>query len=314
MNGIIFNIQRFSLHDGPGIRTTVFLKGCTLRCFWCHNPEGMYPGLEVQFFPDRCIGDMDCARVCPNDAHQFRNGVHVYNRQVCQACGECVEVCVAEALEQTGRELSADEVMTEILSDRAFYETSGGGVTLSGGDPLVQREFTRVLLERCQEQQIHTALETAANCPWEHLEELLPLIDLVMMDLKLMDDERHRQVTRVSNRRILENARRLGEIGKPIIFRIPVIPGVNDDLENIKTTAAFIHGLTEMGRKNGHYTKDAPTLELLPFHRLAEHKYHSLGQENPAAGLQPPSKERMEYLTEAAASFVADSGIHIRRR
>ncbi len=314
VNGIIFNIQRFSLHDGPGIRTTVFLKGCTLRCFWCHNPEGMYPDLEVQFTPERCIADMDCARICPIQAHQFVDGVHRFDRARCDACGECVSVCVTEALELSGRLVSEAEVMAEILSDRPFYESSGGGVTLSGGDPLVQRQFSRALLARCREEHIHTALETAANCPWEHLAELLPLTDLVMMDLKHMDDAQHRQATQVSNQRLLDNARRMAEQGQRLIFRLPVIPGVNDTLENIVATASYVRDLTEAGRRNGHYVAHPPELELLPFHRLAEHKYRSLGRANPAQHLQPPSKERLEALTALAADILAGADVPVRHR
>lgn len=314
MRGVIFNIQRFSLHDGPGIRTTVFLKGCSLRCFWCHNPEGMYPGIEIQFYPERCIGDMDCVQVCSRAAHRFVDGGHFFDRRLCEACGACVDVCVAEALERSGREVDLDEVMAEILADRAFYETSGGGVTLSGGDPLVQRQFTRQLLQRCRAEHIHTALETSANCPWEYLEQLLPFTDLVMMDLKHMDDEQHIQATRVSNQRILDNARRLCAIGQPVIFRLPVIPGVNDDLANIRATASFVRTLAEVGRKNGFYT-DAPlALELLPFHQLAEYKYRSLDWENLAGAIHPPTKDHLEHLTQQASEILADFGVIVRHR
>lgn len=310
MRGFVFNIQRFSLHDGPGIRTTVFLKGCTLRCFWCHNPEGFHRQPEILFNPTRCLGDMDCARVCHQGAHDFINGDHLYYRELCSVCGECVEVCVTNALELSAREMSVDEVMKEILADSAFYERSGGGVTLSGGDPLVQRLFSQAILERCHEEHIHTGLETTANSAWEHLESLLPFVNLVMMDIKHMDDSQHRRITGVSNQRILENARRLAERGTQLIIRIPVIPSVNDDIDSVLTVAVFVRQLIELGQCNGHYTQELPRLELLPFHRLAEGKYSALGMDYPAKGLQPPSSEQMKSLADAAESC----GIKVKLR
>jgi len=310
MRGFVFNIQRFSLHDGPGIRTTVFLKGCNLRCFWCHNPEGLHKQAEVQFTPSRCLGDMDCVRVCHQGAHEFIDGKHFFYRELCSVCGECVDVCVTNALELSAREMSVDEVLKEILADRAFYENSGGGVTLSGGDPLVQRLFSQAILERCKEEHIHTGLETTANSPWEHLESLLPMVDLVMMDIKHTDDSKHRQYTGVSNIRILDNARKLAERGTQLIFRIPVIPTVNDDIASISSVALFVREMIDLGQKNGHYTHASPFLELLPFHRLAEGKYSSLGKDYPAKEFNPPTSEHMRMLADTAESC----GIKVRLR
>lgn len=298
--GIVFNIQRFSIHDGPGIRTTVFLKGCSLHCFWCHNPEGIHLKPEIQFYPGRCIVDGECARVCSENAHEFIDGQHFFYRDRCTSCGDCVDVCYTNALELDGKTLAVDQVMEEILADRSFYESSGGGVTLSGGDPLVQRGFTRAILERCKQESIHTAIETTANCRWEHLADLLPLTDLVMMDIKHMDPEKHRQATGVTNTRILANARRLAQVGIPLILRTPVIPGVNDSPDDIAAIAGFIRELVQQGSSNGHYKSAAPVLELLPFHRLAEDKYHSLGMEYRVRNMQPPSREKMDELVEVA--------------
>mgnify|MGYP001329948262 CR=1 FL=1 len=298
--GVVFDIQRFSLHDGPGIRTTVFLKGCSLRCFWCHNPEGLRRGPEIQFDPALCLGDGDCARVCSTGAHVFDERGHVFDRAACDACGQCVEVCAAQALTTTGRTMTAEAVAREALADRAFYAQSGGGVTLSGGDPLVQREFTAAILRLLKAEGVSAALETAANCPWEHLAALLPDVDLVMLDLKHLDDAAHRAATGVSNALILANARRLADAGHPLILRVPVIPGVNDDESNLVATASFVRELTELGRARGHYEEHPPELELLPFHKLAGDKYRRLGLAQRVTEIEPPSRERMAALVELA--------------
>lgn len=304
--GYISNIQRFSVHDGPGIRTTVFLKGCTLRCFWCHNPETIRPRPEVQFFPNRCIGCAACVDVCPEGAQGFdENGTRVFDREKCVACGKCVEVCYAEALVFSAKAMTAEAVVDEILLDRAFYENSGGGVTLSGGEPALQAEFSREILERCRAAGLHTAIETAANVPWESLAALLPHTDLVMMDLKHMDSAKHHDAVGAPNTLLLANARRLVETGKPIIFRIPVIPTVNDTPEEVAAIAAFVHQLTEMraAQHNGAAGQPAPiTLELLAFHRMAGDKYNSLGWDYRAADLTPPTKEQMTMLADVAAA------------
>ncbi len=304
--GYVCNIQRFSVHDGPGIRTTVFLKGCTLRCFWCHNPESIRSQPEVQFFPNRCIGCAACVEACPADAQSFdENGVRVFARGKCSACGACVDVCYAEALIFSGQALTAEAVVDEILLDRAFYENSGGGVTLSGGEPALQVEFSREILERCRAAGVHTAIETAANVRWESLAALLPVTDLVMMDIKHMDSAKHHDATGAPNALLLANARRLVETGKPIIFRIPVIPTVNDTPEEVAAIAAFVRQLTELraAQHNGMSGEPASiTLELLAFHRMAGDKYNSLGWEYRAANLTPPTKEHMAALGDAASA------------
>ena len=211
--GIVTNIQRFSIHDGPGIRTTVFLKGCNLRCFWCHNPETLKPKAELQLFPDRCIGCGVCFDRCPQGAHVEVNGGRLFRRELCVACGTCVETCYAQSLVLVGESKTVEEVVEEVLRDRPFYERSDGGVTLSGGEPLLQLAFSRAILARCKEENLHTAIETAASFPWERIETILPVTDLVMMDIKLMDADKHRAATGVSNERILDSAQRLGQIG-----------------------------------------------------------------------------------------------------
>jgi len=305
ITGIVFNIQRFSIHDGPGIRTTVFLKGCPLHCFWCHNPEGLKLKPEVQFFPQKCILCGECVTICQHDAHVINSDGHTYDRSRCIRCGECIEACCAEAVQFAGKEMTVKAVVDEVLRDRAFYETSGGGITLSGGEPLLQPEFSRAILESCKAQGVHTAIETSANCSWELLEVTLPVVDLVMMDIKHLDSDKHRAATGVPNQRILANAQRLAATGIPLIFRIPVIPTVNDTLEEITAIAGFIASLNNHTPGGGEAHQIA--LELLPFHRLAGDKYASLGFDYRARDLQTPTKEHMSLLLEATRIVVPNA-------
>jgi len=296
LKGLVFDIQRFSVHDGPGIRTTVFLKGCTLRCFWCQNPEGLNLRPEVMFYPEKCIGCGNCLINCPKDAHIFKNGMHVYLREKCIGCGSCTETCYSGALKISGKWMRVEDVMKEVLRDKVFYEASRGGVTLSGGDPLVQSDFSLALLKRCKNEGLHTAVETAANCQWDIIERLLPFIDLVMMDIKHMDPMVHRRVTGITNKLILSNVERFAETGKPLIIRVPVIPTVNDTVEQIEAIAKFVQSF-----------KNLKLLELLPFHRLGEGKYRALGLDYPASHLKTPSKTKMQKLVEAAKRFVPNT-------
>lgn len=289
MDGIVFNIQRFSVHDGPGIRTTVFLKGCTLHCFWCHNPESVRLKPDLQFYPDRCIGCGRCVEACPNGAHVFRDGQHLLLRERCQVCGRCASVCYSQALTIAGQSMSVESVVAEVLKDREFYRATGGGVTLSGGEPVLQAEFSHAVLAACHEAGLHTVVETAANCPWDDLAHVLSETDLVLLDIKLMDSERHRRAIGSGNERILENARRMDALGIPVVPRVPVVPSVNDTPEDIAAIARFVKGLAS-----------ARELVLLPFHRLGGSKYRSLGIEYRADGLAAPTREHMEMLAEAA--------------
>ena len=309
MNGTIFNIQRFSIHDGPGIRTTVFLKGCSLHCFWCHNPEGIAIKPQIQFFPERCIHCGECVAACPNDANLIENDQIVFLREKCTVCGKCVETCYAEARILVGKEMTSEEVVQEVLKDRPFYETSKGGVTLSGGEPVLQPEFSLEILVRCKAEGIHTAIETAGNIPWEDLEALLPFTDLIMMDLKHMDSGKHRDAVGVPNERLLANARRLvTQTNKPILFRIPVIPGVNDTDQEIGDIAAFVREMINL--RSNQEQPGKISLELLPFHRLAGDKYRSLEMDNRSRDLVPPSKEKIVELVEVAKAH----GIEVRGR
>jgi len=297
VTGLVTDIQHFSIHDGPGIRTTVFVKGCSLRCFWCHNPEALTPRRELQYYPDRCIACGACVAVCPHDAHSLVDGRHKFDRTRCVACGACAPGCFARALVMAGERLSAEAVVTTVLRDRMFYETSGGGVTVSGGEPALQPEFTRAILAGCRGEGVHTAMETAAHVRWERLAELLPVTDLVMMDVKTMDGDVHRRVTGVPNELILANARRLAESGVELVVRTPVVPGVNDDEESISAIASFVGGLP-----------GNPEYELLRFHNMAGAKYDALGMTYDAKDIARPSDERMAEL----AAIAAARGIPVR--
>ncbi len=288
VTGRVFDIQRFSLHDGPGIRTTVFLKGCPLRCAWCHNPEGIDPGLALAFQPERCIGCGYCFRVCPEGAHRMEDGVHVLDRERCVLCGECVKECYSGALELVGKEVTAAEVMEEVLRDMPFYETSGGGMTLSGGEPLQQIDFTAGLLTRAKREGLHCCVDTCGFVPYERLERVLPQVDLFLFDWKESDPARHEELTGVRNEKIRQNLRRLHDDGALIRLRCPIIPGVNDREEHFAGIAELAHSLPEL-----------ECVELLPYHPLGEGKMDRFGLEQPA-GLtaESPASETVEQWEE----------------
>jgi len=295
MQGLVFNVQRFSIHDGPGIRTTFFLKGCPLRCFWCHNPEGVERRPQVQFFHDLCIGCGECLKACPNRAHGMAGGRHELDRSACTACGRCIASCPARALVMAGRPMEAAQAEEEALRDAPFFRSSGGGVTLSGGEPLLQKEFCGALLARCREAGVHTAVETAGLYPWTTLEDMLPVTDLLLMDIKHMDPGKHKWATGAENAVILENARRAARTGVPMVLRVPVIPTVNDTVEEVEAIRDFVRTMRDGGPRGA-----SVSLELLGFHPLALDKYESLGMDNPSARLSPIGGERMEELRAAA--------------
>lgn len=242
--GIVFDIKRFSIKDGPRIRTSVFLKGCPLRCVWCHNPESQWMTPELCFTPEKCIGCERCLTHCPRHCHRMENGAHVLDRKNCTRCGHCAAGCPSDALEMAGRETDVAAVMTEVLSDRIFYRKSGGGLTLNGGEPMMQFEFTRELLAAAKAEGISTALDTCGYAPWREFRELLSLADLFLYDFKTVDPELHRELTGRDNSLILENLRKLDEAGAAIFLRCPLVPGVNDDRSHLAAIAELAETLS----------------------------------------------------------------------
>ncbi len=286
--GLIFNIQRFSIHDGPGIRTVIFFKGCPLRCLWCHNPEGQVQKKELVLWKERCMGCNTCLKVCPNSA--------VYNPSECSLCGKCVEECPAEAREIAGKDMTLEEVIEEILKDRVFYEQSKGGVTLSGGEPLLQQDFIIPLLKKLKKIGIHTAIETCGYAPKEILFKASEYTDLFLFDIKLMDEESHKKYTGVSNKLILQNLRMLSSTQKNIILRIPVIPGVNNNSENFDKTAELVLSL---GLKEVH---------LLPFHQGGSEKYKRLGRAYKFEETNALKKEDLKNF----ATILKEKGVSVK--
>jgi pyruvate formate lyase activating enzyme len=286
--GLIFDIKKFAIHDGPGIRTTVFFKGCPLSCWWCHNPEAMSRKAELVWFESKCINCGECFEVCPQQAHEIMpDGTRVHHSDRCLLCGACVEVCYAEALVMEGRAVTVEEVMAELRKDIPFYENSDGGVTLSGGEPTLQHEFALALLRQCKTEGLHTALDTSGQAPWRLFEKLLPFVDLVLYDIKQIDEVDHKEHTGAANQLILANVLKIGDSGVPIEIRLPIIPGINDDREKIVGTAEFLLGV-----------KGVTRVKLLPYHRLGEAKYPRLHMEYRLRDLQPPEPDRMEEIAD----------------
>jgi len=263
--GTIFNIQRFAVNDGPGIRTTVFFKGCPLRCSWCHNPESQTAAPQLLFFENRCIRCGVCAAVCPQDAIEAIEGMHI-DEQKCTVCGTCIDSCAGDARHIAGEKMNIAEVMTEIKKDSAFYQNSAGGVTFSGGEPLAQIDFLEALANECKRQGIHIALDTCGHAPWPLLQATLAWADLYLYDIKIMDKERHIQHAGVSNSLILDNLQNLAAAGATIIVRVPLIPGVTDDDENISHIIELVRQLK------------LPRVDLLPLHNTAASKYERIGK------------------------------------
>jgi pyruvate formate lyase activating enzyme len=287
---IVFNVQRFSTEDGPGIRTTVFLKGCPLTCLWCHNPEGISPRPQLLWFETRCIGARDCLKACPEEALELTPQGLKIDRDRCTACGMCEEACPAAALEVVGKEWSLEDLLVEVKKDESFYRTSGGGITLGGGEPMSQAGFVVPFLARCKAEHLHTALDTSGIAAWSLYEKVLPHVDLLLLDLKQMDPEAHEKMTGVNLEPVLENARRLGKSGLPVWVRTPIIPGYTDKIENVRAVARFV--AQEM--------PDAERYDLLAFNNLCSAQYERLEMEFPLKEAELMRKEEMEAFKDAA--------------
>jgi pyruvate formate lyase activating enzyme len=289
--GLIFSIQRYSIHDGPGIRTTVFFKGCPLRCRWCSNPESINQSPELIFRAARCDGCGRCIPLCAPLAIKPGQGCIQLDRQKCDRCLKCIDACYTEALESTGRYYNLAEALGECLKDEPFYHNSEGGVTLSGGEPLYQPAFATNLLRACKEHGLHTTLDTSGHIKWEVLEQALSYTDLVLYDIKHIDPEAHREGTGVTNELILENLQRIvsGKRNR-VWIRVPVITGFNDSPENIEKVAEFAARLK------------VEKVSLLTYHEWGRTKYDAVGREYSLQNMAPPSKETMESLAEIVSS------------
>lgn len=289
MNGIIFNIQKFCINDGPGIRTTVFLKGCPLKCAWCHNPESQSVKPELMFYKDKCVNCGRCAGVCTNGCHLFENGTHIFDRKNCKKCFECTKTG-CEALEKVGREISTDEVIKEVLKDKIFYDNSGGGVTLSGGEPLYQYDFSLEILKKAKENGLHTAIETCGFTSADKIKEISKYVDLFLFDYKETSSELHRKFTGIDNADIFKNLELLNKMGKSIILRCPIIPGFNAREEHFK-------GICNTANK----FKNILHIELEPYHSLGESKYISLGAcEHKFCS--PSEEEKQSWLSKISSA------------
>ena len=293
MTGNIFDIKHFAVHDGPGIRTTVFFKGCTLKCIWCHNPEGISTHAQLGYLPHKCAHCGSCAQACPAHAHYLdENHMHHFDRSKCLVCGKCVGVCHNKALAYYGRSVEAEELIPELTEDRDFYESTQGGVTLSGGEALMQGEFCLELLKRLKEEEIHTAVDTCGHVPEKTLLDVLPYTDIFLYDIKHMDPKAHRRLTGQPNERILNNLRMLSERGAAIEIRIPLVPDCNDSEENLHATGRFLKNLQGIRR-----------IKVLPYHEYARTKYASLGMQDTMPHVRIPEDDDLMRAVRILQSY-----------
>ena len=283
--GVIFDVDTFAVHDGPGIRMAVYFKGCPLACGWCHSPESREPSPELIFVRDRCVTCGTCVTTCGFHVHTISAQAHLLERTLCKSCGRCVEVCTTGALAIKGYAVSADEVVEKATHLRPFFAHSGGGVTLTGGEVTMQADFAEAILDGCRREQVHTAIETCGACPWETLERLAELCDLILFDIKLMDEEEHIRWTGAPNRQILANAARLA--GRNVVVRVPLIPGITDGDANLSGIFTFMRG------------SGLRVVSLLPYNPSSGAKYEWLGIPFEIAGV-PQSAERLSEIADMA--------------
>lgn len=284
---IVTNIQKFSVHDGPGIRSVIFLKGCPLRCKWCANPENIRKEPQLLFYRRQCIRCGLCAKRCENGAIAMESGFPDTSRSRCRNCGRCADVCASGARVIKGQRMTAEEICGVVDRDLPFYRNSGGGITFSGGEPLLYPDLVAQVCRTYREKGLNTAVETCGCIPWGQVEQVLPWVDLFLFDLKLVNDEKHRTFCGVGNTQILENLRRLCRSGQTrVIIRMPVIPGINDGQEDLEAAAGFLEGL------KGAFE----SVHCLPYHNYGASKYEAMGMEYELENLQMPEQERMEQL------------------
>jgi pyruvate formate lyase activating enzyme len=290
--GIIFDLKRFALHDGPGIRTTVFLKGCSLTCHWCHNPESWEIQPEISFFPDRCIGCMACVEACTKGCHIADSNNHLYDRKNCVKCGLCIQKCYARALEMIGKKVSVKEIIREVLKDNSFYDTSVGGITISGGEPMVQFEFTKALLKEAKRNDLHTCLDTSGYAPFKHYNRLMDYVDIFLYDIKETDEKKHKENIGVENKMIIENLIKLDHKGGKIILCCPIIPGFNDRDDHFNKIADLANRLENIMEIN-----------IIPFHLLGKSKWANIGKNNFFDSLSNTDNDRREEYKKIIQSY-----------
>lgn len=295
-SGTIINIQKYSIHDGPGIRTTVFLKGCPLNCWWCHNPESQNPRPEIMLFKERCTGCGSCFKRCPTKAIELIKGFPVIHESKCTLCGKCSDFCPSNARELVGKDISIKDLMKEIIKDEVFYEESNGGVTFSGGEPLMHADYLSDVLNICKDKNIHTTVDTSGYATWEQFKKIIDKVDLFLFDIKHMNSEKHLEYTGASNHVILENLKKLSERGSNIYIRMPIIAGINDDDENIDRAVEFLSKLNIIH------------VDLLPYHKMGMDKYRRLDRSYKLSGLEKPTEEVIAKIAEKFKS----AGIKIK--
>ena len=292
-NPLLFDIKRYAINDGPGIRITVFFKGCSLQCKWCHNPESISSQPQKMYSTDKCIGSSECVKICPNDALTLTPNGIITDTNTCALCGICAEVCPTKAMEISGQLMSVDQVMNEIKKETLLMDTSMGGVTFSGGEPLLHHAFLLELLKACGEENIHRCIDTTGFTKKETLLKVADKTEHFLFDLKLMDSVKHKEWTGVSNELILENLQLLTSLGKTMNIRIPLIKGVNDDEENIQQSAKFIASLAG----------ENPIVNVLPYHNIAEKKYQKLGKKYKEGIMAEPDVTRQNEILEIFKSY-----------
>ena len=286
IKGLLLEPKRFAIHDGPGIRTTFFFKGCVLKCIWCHNPESISPKIQLGYYEHKCISCGECADVCPVNAHTFPGEKHCFAPDRCIVCGKCEDACLGKALKLYGKEMTVDEVMQIALADLTFYQESNGGVTLSGGEPLMQIDFAEALLKELKKAQIHTAVDSCANVETSRFERVLPYTDMFLIDFKHADSAAHKKLTGCGNELICKNLKWLSDQGARIEIRIPVVPTCNDSEENMEQTAEFL------GKLN------VEAVRLLPYHSLAGSKYRAVNMPDTMPAVPAPGEEILNRFAE----------------